>query len=184
MYRKTNSFLAPIEKTGTKEGHYDLFPAFRVQEPIYIGLQALADKISNQSTVIIEGAEGVLWDMFIHSLEKELIKMGKKPTVILGFNTKSEVFCEVGTVLSREKTDHCAVAVIVAVDKVGVNTFGIVIVTIAEEKLVDKRKAGDAESPVVSVLRSLRLLSRETQGKEQSKNYKCTFHRLCYLDRD
>lgn len=77
MYRKTNSFLAPIEKTGTKEGHYDLFPAFRVQEPIYIGLQALADKISNQSTVIIEGAEGVLWDMFIHSLEKELIEMGK-----------------------------------------------------------------------------------------------------------
>jgi hypothetical protein len=44
MYRKTNSFLAPIEKTGTKEGHYDLFPAFRVQEPIYIGYKHLQTK--------------------------------------------------------------------------------------------------------------------------------------------
>ena len=68
MLRKTNSFLAPIEKTQTEAGSYDLFPAFTVSEPIYKGIGALAEKISEQPVVVIEGSEGVLWDMFIHSL--------------------------------------------------------------------------------------------------------------------
>ena len=77
MYRKTNSFLAPVEKTGTKAGSYDLFPAFKVSEPIFIGIKALAEKIQDQKTVIIEGSEGVLWNIFTASLEKELKEMGK-----------------------------------------------------------------------------------------------------------
>ena len=74
MFRKTDSYLAPLKKNDTSAGAYDLFPAFPVAEPIYTGIDQLAEKIRNEKTVIIEGSEGVLWTMFIQSLCSELEK--------------------------------------------------------------------------------------------------------------
>lgn len=82
MFRKTDSYLAPLKKNDTSAGAYDLFPAFPVAEPIYTGIDQLAEKIKNEKTVIIEGSEGVLWTMFIQSLCSELEKSGKKVKVV------------------------------------------------------------------------------------------------------
>lgn len=46
---------------------------------------------SGQKPLLIGGGVGI---PPLYNLCKELIKMGKKPTVILGFNTKSEIFYE------------------------------------------------------------------------------------------
>lgn len=77
LYRKTDSFLPPVRKTETKEGAYDLFPAFRVSDPIFCGISTLAEKLQNEAIIVIEGSEGVLWDKFIPSLEASLGALGK-----------------------------------------------------------------------------------------------------------
>ncbi len=45
----------------------------------------------NKNPLLIGGGVGI---PPLYNLCKELIKKGKKPTVILGFNTKAEIFCE------------------------------------------------------------------------------------------
>ena len=92
MYRKTNSYLPPVIKGNEYlTGGYDLFPAFPAEDRIYVGINSLADILVNEKNIIIDGSEGVLWDIFMSGLVSGLESHGKSVrTVAAASALKSE----------------------------------------------------------------------------------------------
>lgn len=76
MLRKTDSFMLPVSSSPTKEGHYDIYPAFEVDGTIYSELGTLAEAISASKTAIVDGYEGVLWNHFMPALKSCIEKLG------------------------------------------------------------------------------------------------------------
>lgn len=60
MFRKSDSFLAPVKAETTPAGVYDLYPAFEIGEQIFDRIEALAERIAAHKCVVIDGYEGVL----------------------------------------------------------------------------------------------------------------------------
>ncbi len=78
--RKTNQFIAPVEKPSVKDS-YDIYPAFPLQGNFMgAGYTALAEVIKEHQTVIIEGYSGVFWDQLVSSLNEVFIKQNIKVT--------------------------------------------------------------------------------------------------------
>ena len=78
--RKTNQFIAPVEKPSVKDS-YDIYPAFPLQgNYMGAGYTALAEVIKEHQTVIIEGYSGVFWDQLVSSLNEVFIKQNIKVT--------------------------------------------------------------------------------------------------------
>ena len=76
--RNTSQFLAPLQTTSSKQGDYDIYPAFplghgKIQE----GTDALAHWLAQYRIVTIDGYAGVFWERLVEALALSLRKLGK-----------------------------------------------------------------------------------------------------------
>ncbi len=78
-WRKTTQELLPRQADPSEFGQYDIYPAFPLAEgQIATGYRALAEQISGQQQVIIDGYIGIFWDEFCRKLDAELQTLGFK----------------------------------------------------------------------------------------------------------
>lgn len=77
-FRESTQPLMPSRiSRGAPADTYDLYPAFPIGEgKIEIGYQAIAEKITGYSSVMIDGYIGVLWEQFREELEAALENYG------------------------------------------------------------------------------------------------------------
>jgi predicted NBD/HSP70 family sugar kinase/mannose-6-phosphate isomerase class I len=77
-WRKTQQFLAPVQKDLNEKPNYDAYPAFPLGKgKIQEGAAALAQFVAQHKTVVIDGYVGVFWDNVIKSIDTEISKQGK-----------------------------------------------------------------------------------------------------------
>lgn len=78
-WRKTSQFLLPEIKPFHAEGRYDIYPSFKLSDDhIREGFATLADIISANSTITIDGYDGVFFDHFRENLDEQLLELGLK----------------------------------------------------------------------------------------------------------
>lgn len=76
--RKTDQFLRPITKSDQQAGTYDIYPSLRLEAgSIQAGLKGLAQAISGQGQVVIDGYQGVFFELLKDELDAELKALGK-----------------------------------------------------------------------------------------------------------
>ncbi len=76
--RKTDQFLRPITKSDQQAGTYDIYPSLRLEAgSIQTGLKGLAQAISRQGQVVIDGYQGVFFELLKDELDVELKALGK-----------------------------------------------------------------------------------------------------------
>ncbi|WP_321343060.1 class I mannose-6-phosphate isomerase [uncultured Draconibacterium sp.] len=76
--RKTTQFLMPVEKDGAVVNGYDIYPSLKLESDlISTDLSALAEKIKEESTIIIDGYVGVYFENFRLLLDNALTALGK-----------------------------------------------------------------------------------------------------------
>ena len=81
QYRQSTQDPAPSRYEPEAPGAYDVYPAFPLAPGlIALGFDALAGRIiaSGNSTVVIDGQVGVLWEWFASSLEEALTRRGSR----------------------------------------------------------------------------------------------------------
>jgi mannose-6-phosphate isomerase class I len=77
--RRSGQFLLRASKPLCAEGKYDIYPSLRIDDNrIFKGFESLAGKITRFRTVIIDGYNGVFFDLFQVQLDKILSKSGYK----------------------------------------------------------------------------------------------------------
>ena len=76
--RRTEQFLAPLYKPHLSENEYDLYPSFPATGELKSGFEALAESISTQEVVAIDGYVGVFFDRMRIQLDPLLLATGKK----------------------------------------------------------------------------------------------------------
>ncbi|SMO71732.1 ROK family protein [Solitalea koreensis] len=77
LERKTTQPVLPVNAVESGNG-YTIFPSFHSEFLVFTGFDALAQKICNEKTVVIDGFNGVLWENFRTHLHTELQKRNKK----------------------------------------------------------------------------------------------------------
>lgn len=75
-FRKTTQPLLPVSKQ--QNDGYTVFPSYQSAFPVYKGFESLAEKISNEKIVVIDGYVGVLWEHFQEQLHAVLRSFDKK----------------------------------------------------------------------------------------------------------
>lgn len=76
--RKTDQFLRPITKSDQQAGTYDIYPSLRLEAgSIQADLKGLAQAISGQGQVVIDGYQGVFFELLKDELDVELKALGK-----------------------------------------------------------------------------------------------------------
>lgn len=76
QFRKTTQRLMPLEVERTEPGQYNIYPSYPLNSgKIEAGYGALAEKIvqQSQSTIILDGFPGVLWEKVRQQLTEALI---------------------------------------------------------------------------------------------------------------
>lgn len=76
MYRKSDSFLPPVQTAQTPAGEYDLYPAFEIEGEIFDRIEQLAERLAPHRTAVIDGYEGVLWTPLVERLVRALEARG------------------------------------------------------------------------------------------------------------
>lgn len=77
--RETSQLVMPIDKPQTGDNEYDIYPSYHLSDDlIFEGYQALAQNISSEKVVIVDGYSGVFWDIFKKELNKALLELGVK----------------------------------------------------------------------------------------------------------
>lgn len=77
LWRKTKQYLLPEVKPSTNEGHFDIYPSFKLEDNlIHEGFESLADVVQKHKTVIIDGYIGVFYDHFREKLNDCLKNKG------------------------------------------------------------------------------------------------------------
>jgi mannose-6-phosphate isomerase class I len=80
-WRKTEQYLLPEVKPLARDGRYDIYPSFRMDDNVISeGFESLADLFLNQKIIIIDGYIGVFFDYFCEKLEGYLIKQEVRTT--------------------------------------------------------------------------------------------------------
>ena len=74
--RKTSQPLLPVGKK--KDAGYSVFPSYQSAFTVYKGFESLAEKISDQKIIVIDGYGGVLWEQFRKRLHAALRSFNKK----------------------------------------------------------------------------------------------------------
>ncbi len=75
--RKTTQHLLPVTSISTNHSSYDIFPSFHSGYEVNKGFNSLADKISKERIVTIDGYGGVLWETFREQLHEALLAKKK-----------------------------------------------------------------------------------------------------------
>ena len=79
IYRKTSQELAPLTHRPLDKGQYDIYPGFPLPAgQIFAGFESLAQALTGQHTVVIDGYGGVLWEDFRQRLEQALRHFGRR----------------------------------------------------------------------------------------------------------
>jgi len=77
-YRKTDQFLLPLKKEGEQTNTYDIYPSLQLEAgSIQAGLKGLAQAISGRGQVVIDGYQGVFFELLKDELDAELKALGK-----------------------------------------------------------------------------------------------------------
>jgi mannose-6-phosphate isomerase class I len=72
-YRKTSQYLMPAVKPACKKGKYDIYPSFDIgQGKIFRGIESLAEKISGEKIVILDGFSGIFFENLRNDLDSVL----------------------------------------------------------------------------------------------------------------
>ncbi len=70
-HRKTSQNLMPVTKPAVRNGYYDIYPSFILEEgKIFRGYEALATEILNHQTILIDGFIGVFFNEVRNSLQE------------------------------------------------------------------------------------------------------------------
>lgn len=76
-FRKTTQYLMPARRSNTPAGQYDIYPAFNIgADKIHLGYPKLANRLSVERQVVMDGYPGVLWEIFQAGLDAELRRLG------------------------------------------------------------------------------------------------------------
>lgn len=77
--RSTTQFLMPYQKKGTGQNGYDIYPSFKLKDnQIFTGFRSLAERLSSQDTVIIDGYIGVFYETIRYKLDAAFKEMGRQ----------------------------------------------------------------------------------------------------------
>jgi len=77
--RRTAQWLMPVNKVQTEKGRYDIYPTLPIDEgKIHEGFRSLAEAVRHETTIVIDGYEGVFFDDFRRKLDQEFMKLGRK----------------------------------------------------------------------------------------------------------
>lgn len=77
--RSTTQFLMPYQKKGTGKNGYDIYPSFKLKDnQIFTGFRSLAERLSSQGTVIIDGYVGVFYEAIRYKLDAAFKEMGRQ----------------------------------------------------------------------------------------------------------
>lgn len=82
MYRKSDSFLLPVKAPEPAAGEYALYPAFEIDGMISDRIELLAERLAGAERIVIDGYEGVLWEMLIPRLVGALERTGRSVRAI------------------------------------------------------------------------------------------------------
>ncbi len=78
--RKTGQYLLPATKPLLTRGKYDIYPSYKLAGgKIQEGIVSLAQRLSRETTVVIDGYVGVFYNDFKEALDAALNKLGKQP---------------------------------------------------------------------------------------------------------
>jgi predicted NBD/HSP70 family sugar kinase/mannose-6-phosphate isomerase class I len=70
--RKTSQALLPRNAVVKNNSEYNIFPSFKTNSSVFAGFDSLANEISKQKIVVIDGFGGVLWENFRSHLNSAL----------------------------------------------------------------------------------------------------------------
>jgi len=77
--RKTDQYLMPYMKGPTVAGEYDIYPSHDIGEDrIFQGYDTLAVRLARETTVVIDGYQGVFFEEFREKLDAELKRLGRQ----------------------------------------------------------------------------------------------------------
>jgi mannose-6-phosphate isomerase class I len=75
--RRSDQFLLPVSKPPLKGRKYDIYPSLKINDnQIFAGFETLAENITGFRKVIIDGYNGVFFDLFRVRLDKIIRKKG------------------------------------------------------------------------------------------------------------
>lgn len=75
--RNSTQPLLPVTSVGIDNLSYNISPSFHSECGVYKGFDTLAEKISNEKIIIIDGYGGVLWETFREQLHEALLTKKK-----------------------------------------------------------------------------------------------------------
>lgn len=76
--RKCLQEVLPVSIDKTNTGSYNIYPSFSSGTLVHKGFASLAEEIGEAKTVVIDGYQGVLWELFRAQLHEALRAKGKK----------------------------------------------------------------------------------------------------------
>lgn len=75
--RKTTQGVLPVYKSDLQTNKYELFPTHHTSAMVYAGFDQLAEEISRQKKVIIDGYGGMYWEVLREQLQNASSLIGK-----------------------------------------------------------------------------------------------------------
>ena len=77
--RETTQTILPVKKQKCGEYSYDLYPTHELGEgKVSVGYGSLADRLIGEKLVLVDGYQGVRFDLFVAGLKDEIEKTGKQ----------------------------------------------------------------------------------------------------------
>lgn len=78
-WRKSSQFLMPAQKEKESIGDYGLYPAYSLGEgKISFGFEKLADELQKHKTIILDGYQGIFFEIIRNNLDTHFLNKGLK----------------------------------------------------------------------------------------------------------